>query len=984
MAAGPLRTKVRVTCLFLLLTINAVAQLKPPTYLISAPAGSAYTQIDKAGRTVLPNGRFITPRGRQIETAPHPYGLVLSPDGNTLITANSGINPFSISIIRDVLGESTPGTSPSVRQVPEGPKTDNGVLEACFMGLAVSPDGKTVYVAGGETNKIFAFDIATGKPAGSINCGVKTATADYRHGYIGDMALTRDGKTLYAVDQIGFRLLVIDVSSKTIRHNVPTGRYPFGITLSPDEKTAYVANVGVFEYKPFTDLDKKDLKRTAHEYPSSKYGSKEMRDGDEKRGVPALGDPNVPEAFSVWRVNVNNVAQATPTVTAKIKTGFLVGQMVEDFPAVGGSSPNSVVATDQYVFVSNGNNDCVSVIDLQTSTVVRNIALSPDARLGNLRGIIPFGLALSPDSKRLFVAEAGINAVAVIDVPTLAVVGHIPAGWFPSKLKVSQDGTKLMVANAKGFGSGPNGGKAFTLGDRGSYIGNLMNGTVSVMTIPTDAELKAETEQVIRNNFTFTPVSNPANAGQAVLATNPIPAYPGQKRAADAPNPIKHIVFIAKENRTYDELLGQLPGGRGDSTLARYGVGVTVTNRQTKQTVAKAAVMPNHHALARRFAMSDNFYCDSDVSADGHRWMVNTYPNEWVETSTAASYGGKRNQRDSSGAPGNLAFVGSAGSIYPEDYNEGGSMWDHLERWKKAFFNFGFGVEMAGAYSDSTMKYIGEKYTINYPLPAPLFDRTSRIFPTYNMAIPDQFRADLFMKEFNEKWGTSSTPASSRTLDRLKTRRSEPKKVSSDRTGVMPDMVTLMLPNDHGTRPRAKAGFPFTESYMADNDLALGRVVEFLSKTPYWKNMLIVVLEDDPQGGVDHIDAHRSPLLVISPWVKRNYVGHVHYSFGSVFKTFWNILGMPCLNQYDAGATDLADLFTDQPDFTPYRAVPADSRLFDPQKALDPFDEKFDWKAFSESEELDRTETMQKRRAEDDEEERRKKPVKKTNPKRPR
>ena len=154
---------------------------------------------------------------------------------------------------------------------------------------------------------------------------------------------------------------------------------------------------------------------------------------------------------------------------------------------------------------------------------------------------------------------------------------------------------------------------------------------------------------------------------------------------------------------------------------------------------------------------------------------------------------------------------------------------------------------------------------------------------------------------------------------------------------------------------------------MADNDLAVGRAIEFLSNTPYWKNMAIFIVEDDPQGGVDHVDAHRSLMVAISPYAKKNYVGHVHYSFGSVFKTFWNILGIPCLNQYDAGATDMSDLFTDQPDFTPFRALPADVRLFDPQKALDPFDEKFDWKAFSESEELDRTETMQKRRAEDDE-----------------
>ena len=938
---------MRQTLLFSLLSLTAFAQPIPaPRYVISAPAGSEYTHIDKAGRTVLPNGRFITPRGRQIQTAPHPYGLVLSADGKTVVTANSGITPFSISIVRDVLG-----ANPVVQQIPEGVKTDNGILEACFMGLAILPDSKVVYVAGGETNKIFAFDLTTGKPAGSINCAVKTSTADFSHGYIGDMALTRDGKTLYALDQIGFRMIVIDVATKRILHNVPTGRYPFGITLSPTENIAYVANVGVFEYKPFTDLDRKDLKRTAHDYPASKYGSKEMRDGDDKKGIPALGDPNAPEAFSVWSFKLTGTTErGLPTVTAKIKTGFLVGQMVEDFPAVGGSSPNSVVATDQYVFVSNGNNDCVSVIDVKTNAVVKNIMLSPDARLGKLRGVIPFGLALSPDSKRLYVAEAGINAVAVVDVPTLTVVGHIPTGWFPSKLKVSPDGKKLIVANAKGYGSGPNGGRTFKLGAQGSYIGSLMNGTISVIDIASDAELKAETEQVIQNNFMFRAVDD------LPKTSNPIPAFAGQKDS-----PIKHIVFIAKENRTYDEIFGQMPNSESDSTLARYGVGVTVKNKRGNQVVEKASVMPNHLALARQFAMSDNFYCDSDVSADGHRWLVNTYPNEWVETGTAAAYGGKRSMRDTSNAPGNLSFYGSAGSIYPEDYNEGGSMWEHLERWKKDFFNFGFGVEMAGAYSDSTMKYIGEKYTINYPLPAPLFDRSSRTFPTYNMAVPDQFRADVFMKEFTEKWGAGG---------------------SGDGKSL-PAVITLMLPNDHGTNPRPKAGFPFTESYMADNDLALGRTIEFLSKTPYWKNMAIFVVEDDPQGGVDHVDAHRSLMLAISPYVKRNYVGHVHYSFGSVFKTFWNILGIPCLNQYDAGATDMADLFTDQPDFTPFRALPADVRLFDPQKALDPFDEKFDWKAFSESEELDRTETMQKRRAEEDDErrEKRAKP-RKTKPKR--
>jgi hypothetical protein len=549
------------------------------------------------------------------------------------------------------------------------------------------------------------------------------------------------------------------------------------------------------------------------------------------------------------------------------------------------------------------------VIDIQKDTVVYTIPLQPDPRLGKLRGLIPFGVATSPDQKRLYVAEAGINAVAVIDIPSMKVLGHIPTGWFPSKLKVSPDGRQLIVTNAKGFGSGPNGGPNFKLGPEGSYVGSLMKGTVSVIDIPADGQLAALTRKVITNNFKFEQKSTAKNA-----LSN-----------------IEHIVFISKENRTYDEVFGQNTNGKGEALLSRYGLKATFSNRNKTQTLENVDVMPNHSALAKRFAMSDNFYCDADVSADGHRWMVGVYPNEWVETGTAAAYGGKRDLIDTSKAPGNWSFYGSAGSIYPEDYNEAGSIWEHLERHKKDFYNFGFGVEMAAAYSDSTMKYIGELYTINYPLPAPLYDRSSKTFPTYNMAIPDQFRADVFMKEFKEKWGGPN--------------------------GKLPSMLTLMLPNDHGTRERAKAGFPFTQSYMADNDLALGRVVEFLSHTPYWKKMLIVVLEDDPQGGVDHIDAHRSPLLVISPWMKKNYVGHEHYSFGSVFKTFWNILGMPYLNQYDASATNLSDLFTNTPDYSPFNAVAIDKRLFDPQKALDPFDEKFDWKAFAESEELDRTET---------------------------
>ncbi len=894
-------------------------------WVATAPAGTQYASINREGVTVIPNGRFITPTGKQITVAPHPFGLTISPNGRTIITSNSGVGPFSISIITDY---NSP--NPIVRQIPETLDPEKGLLEAVFMGLAISPDNKTVYVAGGQKNRVYVFEIQTGKKLAEIACNKSFDDTDYNDGYIGDMVLNKDGSRLYAVDQIGFRMIVIDTKTNQVIHNVKTGRYPFGIALSPNEQTVYVANVGMFEYSYIKSLDKKKLNETALKFPASAYGSKEMREGvkNDTLEFEGLGDPNAPESFSVWGIDVT---KEIPEVVSKVKTGVLVGQEVEGISAVGGSSPNSMVATDKFVYVSNGSNDNISVIDINTDSVVSHIELRLDKRLGNLRGIIPFGLAISPDQKRLYVAEAGINAVGVIDVETQHVIGHIPTGWFPSKLKVTPDGKQLIVSNAKGYGSGPNGGKNFKPAfdhPSADYIGALMLGTVSVINIPDSIAITELSQTVIENNFSFQEVAAHADK-------NPVPAFSQEKES-----PIKYIVFISKENRTYDEVYGQLTSGKGDSSLARYGAGVSFTNRKKTMSVDNATVMPNHLALAEQFAISDNFYVDADVSADGHVWLTNTYPNQWMETAHPASYGGGRRQREESKAPGKFSMTGAAGAIFPENYNEAGSMWDHLERNGIEFYNFGFGVEFdAGGFSDSTFKYGGVRYLVNYPMPGPLYDRTSRLFPTFNMAIPDQFRTDIFMKEINEKYVNQNKD--------------------------LPPVLTLQLLNDHGARERALAGFPYNESYMSDNDLALGRVVEYLSHLPQWKNMMIVVTEDDAQGGNDHIDAHRSLLMVISPYVKRNYNSHHHYSFGSIFKTFWNVLGIPYLNQYDFGVTDMRDCFTDEPDFTPYNALPVDARIFDPQKALDPFDEKFDWEGVKQSPKLDDPDQIKKAREDD-------------------
>jgi YVTN family beta-propeller protein len=881
------------------------------TWLIQAPAGERYTEVNKSGETIIPNGRIVKPYGQTLSMAPHPFGLVLSPDGQIAVTANSGTSPLCINILENIWeGE------PSIRQVPEGYQTDRGILEAVFMGLAISPGNEKVYVAGGQANAVYEFDLATGEKLRTFDCSYEDDSLDFTHAYIGDMVLSRDGRRLYAADQIGFRIVVLDPQSGALLGQMPAGRYPFGLTLSPDEQKLYVANAGMFEYQWFPDFDPKNPAATGHNYPAFAYGSQEMIEGihNDSVEIPGLGSPNAPEGFSVWTYDLNS-----ERITSQIKTGFLVGEKVEDFPAVGGASPNSLVATDEYVFVSNGNNDCISVISLRSDTVVATIQLVLDEQVKQYRGIIPFGLAVSPDQKRLYVAESGINAVAVIDIEKLEVLGHIPVGWFPAKLAVSQDNQQLLVTNAKGYGSGPNGGPDFTAGPEGSYVGGLMKGSVTVLEIPDQQTLDSLTQLVIRYNFDIQAVDKELVAQRK---GHPVPLFPRQ-----FDSPIKHIVFVSKENRTYDEVFGQLEKGKGKASMARFGEKASFARRNGSDPLTEVDVMPNHLALARQFAIADNFYVDADHSADGHRWLSGTYPNEWVEAHVPAAYGGNRSFRWDSKAPGNFALEGASGAIYPEEYNEAGSIWEHLERNGVPFWNFGCGIMFAPHLSGSLDYPLGYAHAVNYPVPAPLFDQTSRTYPTYNMAIPDQFRIDKFIEEFDQKWINGQEK--------------------------LPPVLTLIIGNDHGAGERPEAGFPYLESYMADNDLALGRLVEYLSQTPYWKNMAIVVTEDDAQGGRDHVDAHRSLLMVISPWAKKNYIGHQHYSFGSIFKTFWNILGIPHLNQYDAGATDMADLFATNPDTQAYQAVPIDPRLFDPAKAYDPLDERFDWSALDKGPDLD-------------------------------
>ncbi len=857
---------------------------------LQAPAGDRLAKIDPAGETILPNGRLLTPVGRHVKVAPHPYGLALSPDGRTLVTANSGYAPFSVLIITDL-----ESGQPKVVQIPPGFNSADADPESVFIGVAVAPDNRTLYLSEGDNGGVGIIDLITHERLDSLSLDGEFQGTSYKNSLPGELKLSPDGRHLYVLDLAHFRLVVIDTEAKRIISSTAVGRLPFALALSPDGRRAYVTHVGMFRYSIIPGYDPKDPRDTGLDFPVYGFPSKEAAEGTTvgKKQIPGLGDPNVPESNSLWVMDMSNPAQ--PGVTAKIPTGLPVGAQ-----SVGGSSPGAVVAGRERIYVSNSAQDSITIVNARSNRVEKTVVLEPAKSVRGLRGVLPFGMALSPDQLRLYVACAGINAIAVIDARKERVRGYFPTAWFPARLEVSPDGKALYVANAKGFGAGPNGGPNFTPGPEGTYIGDITKGEVSVIGIPKDTELKGLTAQVLRNNG-FIPSAQPARRADDL----PVP------QAAQPSSKIRHLVFIVKENRTFDEVFGDIPEIAGERvnaepSLARYGEDATVKEKD-QPTVEHARVTPNHHALARRFAFSDNFYVDSDVSVDGHHWLVGNYPNELIETYWPAAYGHGFNYRLDPEAPGRYMLRGAAPR--PESYLQAGSLWEHLARNGVTFRNYGEGTDVPGSEEGAGLHPTGLRHALNVPLSKPLFENTSRAYPAFNMLISDQYRVGQFESEFRVRYLVNGKP--------------------------LPQFICLWLPNDHTDKPRPEDGYAYRASYVADNDLALGKLVELLSHSPFWKEMAILVIEDDAQDGRDHVDAHRSLLMVISPYARRG-VSRVHTSMGSVLKTFFRIFGLPPLNQYDATATDLADMFTKQPDFTPYTVLPSDTRIFDPAKVREP------------------------------------------------
>jgi YVTN family beta-propeller protein len=514
-----------------------------------------------------------------------------------------------------------------------------------------------------------------------------------------------------------------------------------------------------------------------------------------------------------------------------------------------GDHPSDMLLLNNKLFVACGNTNSVFVHDESNGAVREqiNVGIYPKAPPGST----PNALALSPDGQRLYVANADNNAVAVVTLGEResVVEGFIPTGWYPTAVALSKDGRRLFIANGKGERSypNPNGPQPVRRPQpqhqedpRAGYVGVLQKGSLNIVDVPSGEPLKILTTRVLANSpYRDELLESAAGSGQVV------PSKPG------GPTPIKHVIYVIKENRTYDQVLGDMKEGNGDPRLVLFG----------------EEISPNHHKLARDFVLLDNFYVTADVSADGHAWSMGAIASDFTAKLWPSGYGGRRAHYDSEGE--DEAGAAGGGWLFHAAI-KAGITWRTFGEWVQNNPN----PDLPGTPRD---KAIGNNF--------------DPLFRSFDMNYPDQKRMDRWLVSFREY----------------------------EKTGEMPRLQIVRLPNDHtsGTRPGAKT----PRAAMADNDLALGRMVEAVSRSRFWGNTAIFVLEDDAQNGPDHVDSHRSPAYVISAWTKRGVVDSTMYSTVSMLRTMELILGLPPLSQFDAGATAMQSVFAGKPDMRPYAAV---------------------------------------------------------------
>ncbi len=523
-----------------------------------------------------------------------------------------------------------------------------------------------------------------------------------------------------------------------------------------------------------------------------------------------------------------------------------------------GEHPNQIAVspTDDRLFVACASSNWVSVIDTRRGVVTETIhtALFPRAPEGST----PDALAIAPDGKTLFVANADNNNIAVIDIAAPGrsqVKGFIPTGWYPTAVAITPDGKQLLVGVGKGNQTKANPVERETIERKTEsvdaarrrslpfpYIGTTLSGSVTIVPVPDDKTLAVYTETVYKN----CPYSD------KLLEAAPYPEKTAIPTRVGDPSPIKYVLYIIKENRTYDQVFGDLTRGNGDPALVMFGRDVT----------------PNHHKLAEEFVLLDNLYCNGHVSADGHPWSTMAYNTDYIARNWALTYSGRAGIQDDD--DGDLSNAPS------------GYLWDACAR-------AGLSYRSYGEYGRRVSQPDGS-FKIDGAVPGLLGHMCS------NFGVPkrtggrvrDTENAETFIQEL----------------------------ANFEKSDSLPRFMVMSLGEDHttGTRP----GTYTPRACVASNDLALGRIVEAISRSKYWPQMAIFVIEDDAQNGPDHVDAHRTVGLVISPYTKRGHLDSSQYSTVSMIRTIELILGLPPLSQFDAAARPMFASFTNKPVLTPY------------------------------------------------------------------
>ncbi len=688
------------------------------------------------------------------------------------------------------------------------------------MAAAVTPDKKFLLVLNGGYNppSISVVDIASGKVAGSA------AVPD---GWLG-LTIAKAGDKVYVGGGSQASIYEFSLANGVLK---PSRRFP--IVADKDRKPEDF--IGDIQFSPDGHLlYAADLYRDSVVVVNPQSGFVVSRI-KARKGTPPyriLFHPSG-KSFYVSGWGDGSITQYDANTGAEL-TSVRVGPHTTDMVwREGGVEGHPEITARLFVSASNTNNVYVlgatETGDLSRLETI-NLSLTPRQPVGST----PSGLGLSADGSKLFVACADANAAAVVDVSgdRSRVLGFVPTGWYPTDAFGLPDG-RMAVLNGKGLRSYPNpdGPNPATVGNRSAqYVAHTQTGTIQLVDVD-ETKLPAFTSEVLAN----TPYRDEKLDDAGIPAGRPIRAN----------GPIKHVIYIVKENRTYDQVLGDIKEGNGDPSLVLFGENST----------------PNFHRMAREFVLLDNFYVNSDVSADGHNWATAAIAPDFTQRMWPSQYAGRSKVYNFEGGE-------------PANSPPAGYLWTNASQAGVSIANYGYFAENL-----PTPKPDGTQIsTVRDPV---LTKVTNTAFRSFDLDYPDIDRAKVFLDDLGD-W---------------------------EKDGMMPQLLIMRLGNDHtsGTTPGKIA--PLSAS--ADNDQAVGMLVEAVSKSRYWNDTAIFVIEDDAQNGPDHVDSHRSTCYVISPWVKRHAVNSTMYNQASVLRTMEIILGMHPMTTYDAGARPMFGVFGD-------------------------------------------------------------------------